>query len=249
MGNERLREQIHRHGLTVDELAHHVEVDPKTVARWIQNGRTPHPRHRVRTSTVLEVDETYLWPDLLNDERVNQTSQAEILNVYATRSAVPQDLWLRLVDDVESQMDVLVFAGLFLLDSNPDVPGRLVAKAHDGLQARLAYGDPDSPVTSRRGEEEGIGDSLAARIRLSLHYLKPVLVCPGIEVRQHETVLYNSIYRFDDEMLVNTHVIGSPAGQNPVLQLQRIEGGHLFDHYLASFERVWESATPLASAG
>ena len=70
---------------------------------------------------------------------------------------------------------------------------------------------------------------------------------PGIEVRQHRTVLYNSLYRFDDEMLVNTHVVGSPAPQNPVLHLQRVAGGHLFDHYLKSFERVWDSAEPLES--
>ena len=70
---------------------------------------------------------------------------------------------------------------------------------------------------------------------------------PGIEVRQHDSVLYNSIYRFDDEMLVNTHVVGSPAPQNPVLHLRRLPGGHLFEHYLKSFDRVWDAADALGA--
>jgi hypothetical protein len=28
------------------------------------------------------------------------------------------------------------------------------------------------------------------------------------QIRLHDTPLYNSIYRFDDELLVNTHVYG-----------------------------------------
>jgi 8-oxo-dGTP pyrophosphatase MutT (NUDIX family) len=48
-----------------------------------------------------------------------------------------------------------------------------------------------------------------------------------------------SIYRFDDDMLVNAHVYGAPAAHSPVLHLRRLPGGRLVDHYQASFERVW----------
>jgi hypothetical protein len=58
--------------------------------------------------------------------------------------------------------------------------------------------------------------------------------------------LYNSIYRFDDELLVNTHAYGAGAPQSPVLRLRRIAGGRLFGYYMASFERVWESGAPMA---
>jgi hypothetical protein len=60
---------------------------------------------------------------------------------------------------------------------------------------------------------------------------------PGVELRFHATTLYNSIYRFDDDMLVNAHVYGAPAAHSPVLHLRRLPGGQLFDHYQASFER------------
>lgn len=53
--------------------------------------------------------------------------------------------------------------------------------------------------------------------------------------------MYNSIYRFDDEMLVNTHVYGILAAYTPVIRLRRIDGSY-FNTYVESFERVWASA-------
>ena len=47
--------------------------------------------------------------------------------------------------------------------------------------------------------------------------MKPAIGVRGVEIRQHETVLDNSLCRFDDEMLVNTHIVGSPAPHDPVL--------------------------------
>lgn len=245
MGNERLRSQMHQTGLTVSDLATELEVDPKTVERWLDNGRVPHPRHRQKTARVLGSDEVFLWPQLLDDERVRATTEAELLGFYPHRGAVPPDLWRRLVDNTRERLEVLVFAGLFLLDSHPDLPQRMMDRAADGLKVRLLYGDPASDTVAWRGDEEGIGANLAARIRLSLTYLRPAIGVDGIDVRLHDSVLYNSIYRFDDEMLVNTHVVGSPAPQNPVLHLRRLPSGQLFDHYLKSFERVWDAANPL----
>jgi hypothetical protein len=106
------------------------------------------------------------------------------------------------------------------------------------------FGEPSSQVVADRGEEEGIGDGLLARIRTSLRYLRAAPAVPGIEVRLHATILYNSLYRFDDDLLVNMHVYGAPAPQNPVMHLRRVPGGRLFDHYLDSFERVWAQAKP-----
>lgn len=249
MANDRLRAQMDAAKFDVVDLAAAIQVDPKTVERWIQRGRLPHRRHRVQTAELLAAEETYLWPELLQDERVLAASQAEVVSIYTHRGAVPPDLWRRLAGEATQRVDVLVYAGLFLLDSDPDLPAKLTARAQEGLQGRLLYGSPSSTTVAARGEEEGIGDYLAARIGLSLNYMAPVLATPGIEVRLHESVLYNSIYRFDDEMLVNTHVAGSPAPQNPVIHLHRVEGGHLFDHYLRSFDRVWDSATPFERPG
>ena len=64
MGNERLKAQLHQAGMTSTDLGTAVEVDPKTVERWIAVGRIPHQRHRSATTEILGVEETYLWPEL-----------------------------------------------------------------------------------------------------------------------------------------------------------------------------------------
>lgn len=81
-----------------------------------------------------------------------------------------------------------------------------------------------------RGIEEGIGDGLAARIRTSLRYLHDVTDVAGLNVRLHETILYNSLYRFGDDLLVNPHAYAAGAPQNPVFHLRRVAGGRLFSH-------------------
>jgi hypothetical protein len=243
VANERLRSSITGARLTVSDVAAQVGVDPKTVERWIVLGRVPHRSHRWATASLLGTDEAYLWPELADDRRTQTASTAEFVSLYPNRGAVPGALWRSLLDDATDRIDVLVFSGLFLPDGYPEVAKLLASKAEEGTRVRLALGDPESEAVRRRGEEEQIGDGLAARVRLSLTYLRDAVGAPGVELRFHATTLYNSIYRFDDDMLVNAHVYGAPAAHSPVLHLRRLPGGRLFDHYQASFERVWEQAS------
>ena len=66
----------------------------------------------------------------------------------------------------------------------------------------------------------------------------------GIEFRFHQTILYNSIYLGDDQLLVNTHVFGLSAAAAPVWHLRKVAGGEIVSTYLESFERVWETGSP-----
>ena len=100
----------------------------------------------------------------------------------------------------------------------------------------------------QRAVEEGTAGGLEGRIQLHRRYLRDVFELPGVEVRTHATTLYNSLYRFDQDLLVNGHVFGAPAGLSPVLHLRRVPGGRIWDHYMRSFERVWELGTPEAAA-
>jgi hypothetical protein len=63
------------------------------------------------------------------------------------------------------------------------------AKAEEGVKLRLAMGDPDREAVRRRGEEEQIGDGLAARVRPGLTYLREAIGAPGVELRFHATTL------------------------------------------------------------
>ena len=69
MPNERLRTTILEKGLTPVELAASLNVDPKSVERWI-SGRTPYRRHRYAVAAKLGVDEAYLWPDALTRDQI-----------------------------------------------------------------------------------------------------------------------------------------------------------------------------------
>ena len=242
MANERLRAAISAKSETIQSVAQHVGVDQKSVERWITTDRTPHRGHRWKASNFLGADEVYLWPSV--SKQAETASTSELVTYYPHRGAVPAALMTSLIDQATSHLEILVYAGLFLFDSNPDLPDQLVDKAKAGAQIRILLGDPDSEMVRQRGDEEGIGSDLAARARITRRYLEPVTKTPGAEVRLHSTILYNSIYRFDDDILVNPHVLGAPAGQNPVLHFRYIPGARTFRHYMKSFDYAWDLGTP-----
>ena len=119
-----------------------------------------------------------------------------------------------------------------------------MARVKAGAKARLLFGNPDSPHVLERGREEGIGDAIPPKIRNVLALYEMLKHVDGIEVRLHSTNLYNSIYRFDNEMLVNMHVYGNVAAHAPMMHIRQLSGGELFDIYADSYERVWASSTP-----
>ena len=120
-------------------------------------------------------------------------------------------------------------------------------KATDGVRVRFALGNPDSACVAQRGHEEGIGDAMAAKIRNALTLYTPLLKCENVEIRLHETILYNSIYRADGQLLVNQQTYGIPAAHSPVYCFRQSEGGSMANAYLDSFERVWASSGALSA--
>jgi transcriptional regulator with XRE-family HTH domain len=244
VSNERLRQAILDAGLSLDDLAAEIGIDPKTVERWITRARIPHPGNRARAARALGLEEAVLWPQL-DDARARAVVGSEVVRVYPDRGAVPPASWYELISSAREHVDILVYAGLFLSDGRADLATLLRERAEQGLAIRVLLGDPDSDAVARRGAEEGVGDAMAARIHLSMTYMEPAFDVPGVEVRVHETTLYNSLFRFDDDLLVNMHTYGAVAAKSPVMHLRRLAGGRLFPHYMASFERVWGEARPL----
>lgn len=238
MANDRLRSALRRSGRGATEVAEVLRVDPKTVERWL-GGRSPHPRHRQAVAQLLGHEEAYLWPDTAAVERVASASRSELVTLYPHRSAVPSELWLELLSRASRNVDVLAYAALFLPELDPSLVNDLAGRAAEGARVRVALGEADGAAVRLRGDEEGIGHGMAARVTMTLAHLEPLVGEPGVEVHVHGTTLYNSIFRFDDELLVNTHLYGAKAYQNPVLHLRRVEGGSLFTDYVNSFERVW----------
>lgn len=63
MANENLKSALKNAGMTPEEFASIIQVDPKSVQRWIAGTTTPYPRHRAKISRALDIAEHELWPD------------------------------------------------------------------------------------------------------------------------------------------------------------------------------------------
>lgn len=64
MPNERLRAAMAVGGWTYAALADEVEVDPKSVERWVNLGRTPRRTTAMLAAEILGEDVHALWPAL-----------------------------------------------------------------------------------------------------------------------------------------------------------------------------------------
>lgn len=149
-----------------------------------------------------------------------------------------------MMSGASEHIDVLVFSGTFYVQTQPRVARMLADAAAWGVSIRLCFGDPASEAVATRDREEELGGTLAAKIRSALTYYRPLAGTGRCEMRLHSTTLYSSLFRYDDEIMVNPHAYGEPASANPALHLRRLDGGQLAEHYIACFERVWETAKP-----
>lgn len=241
--NDTLRHTLAAARLRDVDVATRLGVDPKTVQRWVA-GRTPYPRHRWALSDLLGLPEHELWPDLVRDGLTGEPSTGEVVGVYPCRRSVPRGVWRHFFGAATREVGVLVYSGLFLAEDVGGV-GLLADRARAGAKVRVLLGDPAGTHVAERGVDEGIDDAMAARIRNALVLYRPLLAVDGAEIGLHDSTLYTSIYRADDDLLLNTHVYGLPGAKAPVLHLRRTPGDDMAGTYLESFERVWAGARPL----
>lgn len=241
--NQRLYDAVRQSGRSFEALADEVGADPKTVERWINTGRLPRPHSRRQLSRVLNVPESVLWPEAPGVA----TGTSELVGIYTRRAELSPATIGSLLEAAGEHVDVLAFAALWLWDTVPGFVDRLLLKIASGVQVRVCLGDPESQAVALRGREEGVGDALASRCRLAASYAQPVQAADPDAVRITDTTLYNSIFRFDDQVLINTHVWGCPASEAPVLHCQHRDDHGMAATVLLSFDRIWDAAQPLAA--
>lgn len=239
MPNDRLRDALLRSGFTPESAAEVLEVSTKTVERWITQGRVPYPRHRHAVAVLVHETEGYLWPGAVSLDRKAEIAESEVIKLYPHRNLIPVDLWTRLLDNTTERIDILVLAGLFLAEE-PTLVRTVRKKTQAGVSMRLLFGDPDADEAAKRTAEERLAEgAMASRIRNALALVRPLTKFDGVELRFHSTTLYTSIFRFDDEMIVNMHVYGLPGAYAPAMHLRQLPSGDLFETYMTSFEHVW----------
>jgi DNA-binding Xre family transcriptional regulator len=235
------------------KLARAIGVTEITVRRWLENVQIKVRLDNAQAAArELGCNPHDLWPDQFLPLReplptMGYTPVPFNPALYASRTQLPITLWQNHFSDSRSAIDILVFAGTFLFDTLDDFTATLTDAARRGVQIRFLIGDPDGDNTALRGKEEGIGESVHARSHNSVELLRPYTTTPGFDVRTHETTLYTSIFRVDDDMIVNFHLYGSPGRDNPVMVFSRQQEPRLWATFERAFTRVWDNARPLTS--
>jgi hypothetical protein len=237
--NELLQRAMLHARLREGDVAERLGVDPKTVRRWL-SGRVPYASNRVALADMVGAHEADLWPDA-GGPLTTRARPDELGSIYAHRWAIQRDVWAEFFKSAEHEISVLAYSALFLAE-DAGLLDIVANKASCGVRVRLALGDPDSASVAQRGQEEGIGDAIAAKIRNALRLYHSLCASENVEIRLHQAILYNSIYRADDQLLVNQHVYGAPAAHSPVFCFRGSEKGSMTADYIDSFEYIWTLA-------
>ena len=108
--NEPLRRALLRARLREGDVAARLDVDPKTVRRWL-NGRVPYPHNRAAIAELVGVDEADLWPDA-GGPLAARVRPEELGTVYPHRWVVPREAWARLFGSAEREIAILAYSAL-----------------------------------------------------------------------------------------------------------------------------------------
>ena len=223
MENEQLRTAITGAGLSLDEFADIVQVDVKTVRRWLA-GRTPYPRHRTSVAGALDTTEHALWPNAMpapaTPAALEPTTPdpGDVVAGYAYSSDPAAPKPAELLGAAVERIEMIVPN----LASPPEVVALLRARAADGCRICIIIEEPDARI-------------------------EPLREIDAIEVRASPAGEDHTLYRADDEILLALKNISFADQSPPLIHLRQATYGGLFDRLVHDFEERWDKATPLAS--
>lgn len=161
MPNERLRAVMASGGWTHGSLAEAAGVDPKSVERWVNLGRTPRQATALKAAETLGEDVHALWP-ALRQARAARAVSPELVALYDQGADLPVSVFVDLLAAARERIDVLVYAAVFLHEAYPRLNDLLRERAAEGCAVRIAVGDADSENVQQRGREEEFGQGLRA---------------------------------------------------------------------------------------
>jgi lambda repressor-like predicted transcriptional regulator len=224
MANSAFKTAFDRTGMTVDQFAKLIEVDRKTVERWIA-GRTPYRNRRVRIARALDVPVHELWPDEHPAPRAADHSVGEppdeIVRSWGGKEEFDAgDTFTR------AQQIIDVLAPALNLISNQSFVSALGHAADRGCQIRIL-----APT------DAGQLDRIAT---LTRHH--------NIELRVLDRSTGHTVFRADDFAFLGIWLAGE-EGQ-PFLLAQRRRNHGVFDTITSHFDKLWNQAqtAPVAPA-
>jgi transcriptional regulator with XRE-family HTH domain len=234
--NETLCRALLRARLTEEDVVTRLQVDPKTVRRWLE-GRLPYLRHRWALAAMLGVDETDLWPQL------RAARPAEVRGIYPRLDVVPREVWLGLFSSAKQEMDILT-VGEMPFAGDMAIMAALAGRARTEVKVRICIAGTCEPQAEPNAATVH-GDTEPPTAAEHAALWVPLRQIGEVEIRQHQATTYHSIYRADNQLLVSQHAYGIPPQQAPVLRLQNAAGATMAPVYLAEFERIWAESSPV----
>ncbi|PZS10623.1 MAG: hypothetical protein DLM64_08180 [Solirubrobacterales bacterium] len=264
MGNENLRAALQHAGLQPDDLAQIIEVDVKTVRRWL-SGMAPYPRHRGKVARALDATEDQLWPELATPPPPSRHANAasDLLAAYPTTNDPTAPDWHALMREATERIDLLDETLIHVLDIE-GVPDLLASKATQGCNVRILIAEATSPwVRSDEGtrrrtdleldddeqedhhqrEADAKAEAWQEANERACEVLRPLIVHPRIEIHGFSSSRFNTILRFDDQMLVTLHLWAEDTLEAPLMHLQRNSPDGLFDRFAEHYDTLWTDAS------
>ena len=218
-----LRTALTTAGLTADEFADIVRVDPKTVGRWLAGHSTPYPRHRITISRALDLPEHQLWPELTDPAAAPQTASgsadtdsfSEMIRTWAFLDDSDAPNPIALLHECEGPVDVLdntrgIELGAPLIDA-------LTQHADKGHEVRVLTAYPHRRQT-------------------------PLVQHENIELRVLDGWVTYGILRAGDTALFTVNFQGIDNDPPILLHVDRDTGGGLSDRLTEIFQDHWDNA-------
>lgn len=217
----------------------------KTVERWLSDpSRVPHQQTRDDVAEVLGVSADVLWPKAIRSS-MKTGPDREIVAAYPYRNACPTSVWARLIDGASTSITFAGYTNYFVWQEHPRLPARLSAKAASGCGVRFLIGDPDSEITRRREQIEGVPLTVGTRIRITLDALSKIEGGGEIEARFSDDHIALSVFIFDEEMLVTPHLSTLLGHESPMLHLRRLGDDGVYDRFAGHVAALWEAGRPV----
>lgn len=246
MSNDPLRHALLAARMTSRDLAAAIEVDPKTVERWMSSpARIPRAGHRRAAADVLGVDEETVWPDALR-AAIKTGADREIVTVYPYRSGVPRSLWRDLITRADERIVLAGYTSYFLWLEIPGLRGTLARKAAAGTQIRAIVGDPASEVTRERERVEAVPLTVSTRIAVTVDELSRLRrQAPTVEARYSDRHVASSVWIMDGDMLVSYHLADLVGHDSPTFHIRRRGDDGLYDRFARHVDWLWETGRPV----
>ena len=169
----------------------------------------------------------------------------EIIGTYPYRSRFPSEKWWELFSNATEHIDLLGYTLYFLPLEHPGLIDLLRKKCESGCVVRAAIANPESPHVAYRDSEEKQPITLVVRINSTLQHFAPLADCENFQLRYQDIPLYNSIFRFDDQMLVTPHLFATPGSAAPLMHLHRRNDEGMFSRFMDHFESVWTTTNAI----